>query len=135
MNTIKKILALHPVSAVRIENPPFMPLSIERIGADGPHGREAVSVCHYGEQNGDLMRDPEICFEIAPDGTTWTPYYFRNDYTGTEQRTHRTNEAGQLLKKPNLIRDLTEFAAQWDKNIHAQGFLEAAKAIRNPAAA
>jgi hypothetical protein len=28
-------------------------------------GLPAVSVAHYGEQNGDLMRDPEMCFEIG----------------------------------------------------------------------
>ena len=33
----------------------------------GPTGLPAVSVTHYGEQNGDLMRDPEMCFELRQD--------------------------------------------------------------------
>jgi hypothetical protein len=44
-------------------------------------------VAHYGEQNGDLMRDPEICFVVSDgvDGlANWTPLYFRNDYVGAE---------------------------------------------------
>jgi len=28
-------------------------------------GLPALSVAHYGEQNGDLMRDPEMCFELC----------------------------------------------------------------------
>jgi hypothetical protein len=31
----------------------------------GPGGLPAISVAHYGEQNGDLMRDPEMCFELG----------------------------------------------------------------------
>jgi hypothetical protein len=48
---------------IKIENPPYMPLTIEGIGT-GPRKLPAVSVTHYGEQNGDLMRDPEMCFEM-----------------------------------------------------------------------
>jgi hypothetical protein len=47
---------------IRIDNPPFMPLVIEGVGT-GPRGLPAISVAHYGLQNGDAMRDPEICFE------------------------------------------------------------------------
>ena len=42
-----------------------------------------LPVTHYGEQNGDLMRDPEMCFEIR-DGEL-DPYFYRNDYVGVEQ--------------------------------------------------
>ena len=37
----------------KIENKSYMPLSIEWIS------HNIISLCHYGEQNGDLMRDPE----------------------------------------------------------------------------
>jgi hypothetical protein len=50
---------------LRIENPPFMPLVIEAVDESGPCGLPALSVAHYGEQNGDLMRDPEMCFELG----------------------------------------------------------------------
>ncbi|MFO0776513.1 MAG: hypothetical protein U0223_02775, partial [Nitrospira sp.] len=47
--------------AVRITVRGYMPLSIEEIGSSGD-GHRLVSLCHYGEQNGDLMRDPDIVF-------------------------------------------------------------------------
>jgi hypothetical protein len=31
-------------------------------------GLPALSVCHYGEQNGDPMRDPEMYFELGIGG-------------------------------------------------------------------
>jgi hypothetical protein len=52
---------------IRIDNPPFMPLVLEGIGA-GPRGLPAISVAHYGLQNGDAMRDPKICFEAEIQG-------------------------------------------------------------------
>lgn len=131
MKTIAAILALHPVSSVHIENAPYMPLSIERIGT-GPRGFPAVSVCHYGEQNGDLMRDPEMCFEVIPAGPnavadTWAPYYFRNDYAGIEQEVYSTNDAGQLCVRPKLLSELIAFARTWDSNLRQQEFIQAAR--------
>jgi hypothetical protein len=40
-----------------------MTLVIEDTQERGPNGLPAISVAHYGEQNGDLMRDPETTFE------------------------------------------------------------------------
>ena len=61
-------------SAVRLTVPSFMPLSIEDIGKSGD-GNRLVSLCHYGEQNGDLMRDPDIVFMFheLPDGLAAEP--------------------------------------------------------------
>ncbi len=42
-----------------------MELVIEGMDESGPMGLPAISVCHYGEQNGDPMRDPEMCFELG----------------------------------------------------------------------
>jgi len=39
--------------AVRITVSGYMPLSVEEIGSSGD-GYRLVSLCHYGEQNGDL---------------------------------------------------------------------------------
>jgi hypothetical protein len=55
----KDIASLTPWH-LKIENGSWMPLVIEGIGP-GPDGLPAISVCHYGEQNGDAMRDPEMC--------------------------------------------------------------------------
>ncbi len=70
-NIILEILAKAGVKPtdqfwVKVTNKSWMPLSIENIGT-GPRGLPAISVCHYGEQNGDLMRDPEMCFELVDD--------------------------------------------------------------------
>jgi len=59
-------------------NPTYMPLSIEKLG------KTVISICHYGEQNGDLMRDPEMLFWKDENGD-YFPFYFRNDYTGFEE--------------------------------------------------
>ena len=55
-----RALAGFPVGtgkAIRVESEGFMDLHIECIG-ESPHGEGMVlvSVAHYGEQNGDLMR-------------------------------------------------------------------------------
>jgi hypothetical protein len=63
MQTILDILKLaggfRPTLYLKIENPPYMTLVIEATPEPGPMGLPALSVAHYGEQNGDLMRDPE----------------------------------------------------------------------------
>lgn len=45
-----------------------MALVIEALDESGPLGLPALSVAHCGEQNGDLMRDPEMCFELGLTG-------------------------------------------------------------------
>ena len=73
---------------IRLEVPGFMRLVIEHIGT-GPRSGELVSVAHYGEHNGDAMRDPEIMVEVVPDakgGWTWHPVAIQQDYTGSYQR-------------------------------------------------
>ncbi len=71
---------------LRIENPPYMALVLEATDDSGPCGLPVLSVCHYGEQNGDVMRDPEMLFEIGhAGGIHLNPFYYRNDYLGVEQ--------------------------------------------------
>ena len=86
MQTILRIIeragGWNPGLFLKIENAPFMALTIEAI-EEGPSGLPTVSVTHYGEQNGDLMRDPEMCFELR-DGEL-DPYYYRSDSAGVEQ--------------------------------------------------
>src|SRR5580693_137571 len=92
METILRILekagGYRPTLYLKIENPPYIALVIEATPEPGPLGLPAISVAHYGEQNGDLMRDPEMCFEFSkPIGgeLTLDPFYWRNDYLGVEQ--------------------------------------------------
>jgi hypothetical protein len=67
---------------LRIENPPYMALVIGATPEPGPLGSPGISVAHYGEQNGDLMRDPGMCFELTKvpfSAPALVPYYGRND--------------------------------------------------------
>jgi len=107
---------------VKINNKNYMPLTIEAIGINYLSGLPEVSVCHYGKMNGDLMRDPEMIFEIHPDGH-WIPNYFRNDYVGIEKQIPiKRDENGMPV--PHVP---DGFAPTWAKNIKEQGFIEAAK--------
>ena len=119
------------VHAVRIAVSGYMPLSVEEIGSSGD-GYRLVSLCHYGEQNGDLMRDPDIVFLFhnLPDGMAAEPVSFRNDYLGIVQDVYRYDEVGRrthLLL--TLKQDLTEFAESWFANLKDQGFF-ASTAVR-----
>ena len=117
---------------LRIENPPYMTLVIEATPEPGPLGAPAISIAHYGEQNGDLMRDPEMCFELTnPLGKGWTmtPYYFRNDYIGVEQ-VSRTRDEKNYIFYPDLFHQHESFARTWDRNLRAQGFFEAFERTR-----
>lgn len=124
MKTIQQILKnQNNPGYCKIENGPFMPLVIERIGT-GPNGHPAISVAHYYEQNGDLIADPEMCFEEW-DGKLW-PYYFRA-CTGYTQEVYFTSEDGRKMMRPRVKRELQQFAAIWNRNIREQGFVEASK--------
>jgi len=110
----------------RIEKPPFMSLVIESLGERGPNGHHALSIAHYGELNGDAMRDPEICAEIVIENGAaklW-PYYFRNDYAGVERWSRQREADGSMTCRPRETRDLKSLMEMWDANIHDQGFLE-----------
>lgn len=124
MSTIIKLIDKHGLrnargKGVKVHNEPFMPLTIENIGT-GPTGAPAFSVCHYGEQNGDLMRDPEICVELRNEELT--PYYWRNDYAGLEWEII-FKDGDRVLQKPRLLADCKKFLRIWERNIREQGFL------------
>lgn len=131
MKTVLQIIeesgGWQPGTAISVENEPWMRLAIEVLPQTGPDGHAVVSVAHYGEQNRDLMRDPEMLFEaVDKDGPTdlW-PFYFRNDYVGVEQWSRYRDESGSLVCLPQRTRDFDAFAKMWDQNLREQGFLEA----------
>ncbi|MDH4153621.1 MAG: hypothetical protein OEV01_07540 [Nitrospira sp.] len=115
---------LNDARAVRITVPGYMPLSVEEIGFSDD-GHRLVSLCQYGEQNGDLMRDPDLVFMVTdlPDGTAAEPVSYRNDYLGIVQDVYRYDEGGRrthvLLA---LKQDLEEFARDWLATLREQGF-------------
>ncbi len=105
-----------------IENQPYMRLVIEDIG-QGPRGHQAISVAHYFEQNGDLCQDPEMAFELVPQGQgfTYEPYLFQQAIPPIYQEVFKSGTEDARLK-----RQLISFAQLWDRNLGEQGFVTAA---------
>ena len=126
MQTILRILkqagGWHHGLYLKIENPPYMALVIEATDESGPCGLPSISVAHYGEQNGDLMRDPEMCFELGR--AYLDPFYLRNDYLGVEQWSRLIDGTNYVIHS-ELHRQHDQFAKQWDNNLRLQGFAQA----------
>jgi hypothetical protein len=126
LHILERAGGYRPTLYLKIENPPYMALVIE-APERGPLGLPGISVAHYGEQNGDPMRDPEMCFELGkPIGSKLIldPYYFRNDYMGIEQWS-RDIVRDHYVALPDLHKQHERFAAVWDRNLRLQCFEEA----------
>ncbi|MGC1781414.1 MAG: hypothetical protein WA708_02740 [Acidobacteriaceae bacterium] len=127
LDILKRAGGYRPTLSLKIENPPYMALVIEAVPEPGPLGSPAISIAHYGEQNGDLMRDPEMCFELSKPplcSLELVAYYWRNDYAGVEQYSRYIDGANYVFVLA-LYEQHRKFARLWDRNIRAQGFLEA----------
>jgi len=138
MQTILQILKMaggwYPGLSLKIENLPYMALVIEAMDESGPMGLPAISVCHYGEQNGDLMRDPEMCFELGLiGGVHLNPFLYRNDYMDVEQLS-RNIVRDHYVHLIELHKQHERFAKQWDNNLRLQGFAAAFERQRTPRA-
>ena len=122
---LKEAGGWRPNLYIKIENPPYMELVIEATDESGPCGLPSLSVAHYGEQNGDLMRDPEMCLELGFAGAAHlNRFYWRNDYAGIEQWSRFIRE-GNYCYHTELHVQHECFAKTWDNNLRQQGFAEA----------
>ena len=129
MQTILHILrqagGWHHGLHLKIENPPYLELVIEAMDESGPMGLPTLSVAHYGLQNGDLMRDSEMCFELGlAGGAHLDPFYWRNDYVSVEQW-RRNIVRDHYVNLVALHQQHLRFAQTWDANLRMQGFAEA----------
>jgi hypothetical protein len=125
LELIKRAGGWHHGLYLKIGNAPYMELVIEAMDESGPCGLPALSVCHYGEQNGDAMRDPEMCFELGlAGGPHLNAFYWRNDYAGIEQWSRFIRD-GNYCYHTQLHEQHANFAKLWDKNLDAQRFVEA----------
>ena len=106
----------------RFESSGFMPLVVELIGSDR-HGFPVFSLAHYGEQNGDLMCDPDMTLAVNFDAGEVEPLTFQNDYMGIYQTVYKHDSAGRLLYSRRLRSELDDFLRQWLANIKEQGFI------------
>lgn len=103
---------------VKIENEPYMPLTIEK------HGSQIV-IAHYFEQNGDLVPDPDMEFEVI--NGEWSPVGLQLAI-GAYYRASECRD-GRRFVNPRQLREQRQFARMWAKNLAAQGFARA-KVIR-----
>jgi hypothetical protein len=129
MQTVLEILrkagGWHHGLYLKIDNTPYIELVIEATDESGPCGLPVVSVAHYGLQNGDPMRDPEMCFELGlAGGTHLNPFYWRNDYVAVEQWS-RNIIRDRYVFLVALHEQHEHFARTWDANLRAQGYLAA----------
>ena len=113
------IVRLNDATHRRFESEGYMPLVIEKLYADGT--ATVYSLTHYGEQNGDAMRDPDMELKVDFDAGTVEPLTFRNDYLGIFQEVY-INRDGKRMYSPRLRTDLDDFLWHWLQNIEAQGF-------------
>lgn len=116
---------MEPSLYLKIENPPYMELVIEAVDESGPCGLPALSVAHYGVQNDDPMRNPEMCFELGiAGGVHLNPFHWRNDYAAVEQWSRNVIRE-QYVFLVSLHEQHERFAKAWDSNLRLQGFVEA----------
>jgi hypothetical protein len=115
----------NPIRVENGQNGPFMPLSVERIGV-GPREGIVIAVHHSREQNGDLIFDPEVVFEVI--GDEWHPLSFEQSGVIYWEAVFQDTNTGKLMCRPKLLKDLQKFCRMWDRNIRDQGFVAAATA-------
>ena len=109
-------------TAVRIRVDGYMPLSIEAIGTSAD-GNRLIAISHTGVQHGDLMRDPEMVFEVHAATATAEPLSFRNDYMGIMQEVYCYDDSGKKTHvNTRLKQELKSFARMWFRNLRDQGF-------------
>jgi hypothetical protein len=105
-------------------NGAFMAVSVEIIDNVPSTGNgNMISVAHYYEQNGDLMRDPEMIFWVGKDHTGQTgyyPVYFLQDNVGVEQYSAIFENGKYVGIREKMQKDHASFANLWMKNIKAQ---------------
>ncbi len=100
----------------------FVPCSIEVI--DQSKYYCVVSFCHYLEQNGDLMRDPEMTFLVLTGegmrtGEKVIPMSFRNDFAGVDRESVVLIN-GKVTYNAKEQLDQTRFARTWMQNLSHQ---------------
>lgn len=120
---------------VQITRTPYMPLTVEMIGEDiqTPWGiGKLYSLSHYYEQNGDLMRDPEMCFIMVDNRTEENSafeevkvlaYIYQQDNMGVYQESILIVDNSANEFKSILQTEHREYAELWLKGIEEKGFL------------
>ena len=108
---------------LRLKNEPWLALVVERH-------RDEVSVTHYIEQNGDLLRDPEMVFSLhtitaaMPLFEGWVPLTTEPGGFGRVYPTIKHDADGKVAGYyPRAMKDAYAFSALWARNLRSQGFV------------
>ena len=107
---------------IKLKQEGYDNLVIEFVGNYKDTGHPLISVAHYYEQNGDMMRDPEIVFIANPAG--WQPMTYQQDNLGIYQEIVFDNEEGKTMVNIRQLNSCKSFSRTWDRNIKDQGWLE-----------
>jgi hypothetical protein len=118
---------------IRIDLEGYDRLCIEHVGPSLVDGLVSVSVAHYFEQNGDLMSDPEMTFDVDPGDDkqhgwlsgTWRPSSITQSPMGVYREAVFLVDGGRVMIRPRLVAELKGFARMWNRNIGEQGYIEA----------
>jgi len=95
----------------------FMPLTVERLYKANVGC--VYSFCHYGEQNGDLMKDPDVVFLHLNTGEV-APMEFQNDYASAYDRVLEVRDGQLNVLDQRQYNSLLSFANVWMNNINEQ---------------
>jgi hypothetical protein len=95
----------------------FMPVCVQHMAQTelGP----LFSIAHYYEQNGDLMRDPEMIF-LKQNGKYYPVSFQQDGGLGFYQEAIEIQRCRVLRYYPPILDEQASFAAMWMKNIREQ---------------
>ena len=98
---------------MRFQDKSMMPLIIERLSDT------RISVAHTYIQEGDVMYDPEMEFEIDTNTRSLSPRTYRQDNMGIYQYVEYDNG----ILNTSLVSDFNSFARTWFKNIENTNYV------------
>ncbi len=118
---------------MKVEN--YLPLTIQLIidGIMTPFGKARwYSLSHHYVQNGDSMRDPEMCFIVVDNRSNeedWLavgiyPQMYQQDSLGIYEESIKLDKCTVTTCINKWQHAHCAFANQWLKNIKSQGFLK-----------
>lgn len=110
---------------LKLDNAPgtFQALSVEFL-YQSELGK-VYSFNHWGEMNGDLIRDPDVTFLNSAAGIV--PLEFQNDYMGFYQEAAKIEEGQIVVENEKGYLSLVEFCNVWMENIQEQQGLQIRK--------
>ena len=109
-----------PGNAKKVDNTngTFMPVHVEMI-YENEHGKH-FSIAHYYEQNGDLMKDPEMTFLNSLKGGVFPMTFEQDGGIPICQVAVKAEDGKNICFSPKMQKDITRFANMWMKNIKDQ---------------